>query len=370
MKLTAKTFAGLEDLLRQEIEALGGENVTAGRRVVEFEGDQQCLYRVLYESRYALTVLRPIWSFTAKDEQEAYRKAFSCDWAKYIEIEQTFAISPTVYSDIFTHSQYISLKMKDAICDRFRKKYSRRPSIDTESPDIKLDLYVNQDKFVISLDAAGEALYKRGYRREGHPAPLNEVLAAGIVGLSKWDGTKPLVDGMCGTGTICLEAAMQHCNVPAQILRRNWACMRWMDFDFSLWKKIVQEAKDRIKSSPTMLYGSDIQRSYVFTSFRSADLLEVGETVEFEKKDFFKLEPPAEGSTLIMNPPYGERMGEDINEMYSDIGDRLKNHWKGSTAFLFTGNQTAAKNVGLRTSAKIILFNGPIECRLLKFEMY
>lgn len=370
MKLTAKTFAGLEDLLKEEIISLGGKKVEAGKRVVEFEGDHKCLYRTLYESRYALTVLRPIWKFQARDEHMAYRKAFSCDWSRYIQLDQTFAISPTVYSDHFKHSQYISLKMKDAICDRFRKKFGRRPSIDTESPDVKLDLYVNRDQFVISLDAAGDALYKRGYRREGHPAPLNEVLAAGIVGLSRWDGSTPLADGMCGTGTICLEAAMKHLNIPVQTLRRNWACMRWTDFEYSLWKKVVQDAKSRIITSPTLIYGSDIQRSFVFTSFRSADLLELGETVHFEKKDFFKLSPPREDTTLIMNPPYGERMGQEINELYSDIGDRLKNYWKGSTAFLFTGNQTAAKNVGLRTSAKIPLYNGPIECRLLKFEMY
>lgn len=371
MKLTAKTFAGLEGLLEKEISALGGQKVQAGRRVVEFEGDLPCLYRILYQSRYALTVLRPIWRFKAKDEHQAYRKAYSCDWSRYFDVDQTFSISPTVNSDLFTHSQYISLKIKDAICDRFRKNFNRRPSIDREYPDVKLDLFVRQDEFVISMDAAGEALFKRGYRRDGHQAPLNEVLAAGIIGLAEWNGEAFLSDGMCGTGTLCLEAALKKYQVPVQILRRNWACMKWKDYDHGVWKAMEAEAKSKMTTPDSAtIFGSDLLRSAVFTADRSANLLEIHDACQFTKKNFFQLEPPSENGVLIMNPPYGERMGDEVEELYERIGDRLKHHWQGHTVFLFTGNIDAAKRVGLRTARKIPLFNGPIECRLLRYEMW
>lgn len=371
MKLTAKTFAGLEDLLVEEIKQLGGKAVEGGRRVVEFEGDTECLYRILYLSRYAITVLRPIWRFTADDEHQAYRKAYSCDWSRYFDVDQSFAISPTVFSDIFTHSQYISLKMKDAICDRFRKSFHRRPNVDPQNPDIRLDLYVQGNQFIISLDAAGDPLFKRGYRSEGHRAPLNEVLAAGIIGLSGWDRKAPFYDGMCGTGTLCLEATLMARQIPSQLLRRKWSCMKWKDFDYPLWKQMAAKANALITGPlEAPIRGSDKMRSSIMAAQRSVNWLDIAEDCHFEKADFFQLKPSTDHGYLIMNPPYGERFEADVEQLYGQIGDRLKHHWKGFKAFLFTGSQEGIKSVGLKTSQKTPLFNGPIECRLVGYELW
>ncbi|MDX1684064.1 MAG: class I SAM-dependent RNA methyltransferase [Saprospiraceae bacterium] len=365
----AKTFAGVEDLLMDEIKALGGKKATKGIRAVEFEGDHRCLYRVLYESRLATTVLRSLWRFTADDEHEAYRKAYACDWSRYFSVDQTFAISSTVSSDIFTHSQYISLKMKDAICDRFRKTFDRRPSVDTKSPDVRLNLHVQKNSFHISLDAAGDPLFKRGYRREGHRAPLNEILGSAMVQLSGWQPEQPFFDGMCGTGTIPIEAAMLACSLPSQYLRREFTVMNWPTFERSAWDKVKKEADDKIDIRPLHILGTDQSRNSVFTAFRSARMLDLSEAVDFQRVDFFRLKGKPE-SVLIMNPPYGERMGDEIEELYEKIGDRLKAEWTGSSAWLLTSNMDALKSVGLRTSKRIKLYNGPLECRFVKYEMY
>lgn len=369
MNLVAKTFAGVEELLLEELKTLGAKNATIGIRAVEFQGDDKCLYRVLYESRLATTVLRPIWKFTAKDEHEAYRKAYSCDWTRYFDVDQTFAISSSVSSNVFTHSQYISLKMKDAICDRFRKKHGRRPNVDTQTPDCRLNLHIYNDQFSISLDAAGSPLFKRGYRSEGHVAPLNEILGSAMVQLSGWTGEQPFYDGMCGTGTIPLEAAMYACNIPSQMLRRYFAIQQWPSFDKNLWDAVVEEAKSKMQIKQLTILGSDVSRKSTFTAFRSARNLGLDEIIDFQSIDFFRLSPQ-EPSTLIMNPPYGERIGDQIEELYEKIGNHLKRRWQGSTAWLLTSNREALKSIGLRTSRKIKLYNGPLECRFVKYEMY
>jgi putative N6-adenine-specific DNA methylase len=362
-------LAGLEELLAEEISSFGGVAVTPGLRAVEFESDNKGLYRTLYESRLASTVLRPIWKFQAIDENEAYRKAFACDWSRYFELGQTFSITTTVSSKYFTHSKYISLKMKDAICDRFRKLYGSRPNVDTQNPDIKLNLHVRDDAFTISMDAAGDPLFKRGYRTEGHMAPLNEILGAGIVALSGWDMKNPFYDGMCGTGTILIEAAMKASQMPAQILRDKFAVQNWVGFDRSLWQEVVAEANSRIKPLETKIFGYDKMRSAVNTTLDSLELLDLEENIEIEQDNFFELSPEVPG-TLVMNPPYGERIGDHIFELYKRIGDQLKTNWAGSTAWILSGNLDAVKNVGLKPSRKVPLFNGPIECRLVKFELY
>jgi putative N6-adenine-specific DNA methylase len=369
IKLIAKTFSGLEGLLAKEIRDLGGRNVEEGRRAVEFEGELETLYKIVYQSRLALTILRPIWRFQAKDEHTAYRKAYACDWSRYMDIDQTFAISSTVSSKYHTHSRYISLKLKDAICDRFRKMKGRRPNVDPADPDIRFNLYVQQDQFIVSLDAAGDPLFKRGYRREGHRAPLNEVLAAGIIAHTGWTGQQPLYDGMCGTGTLLLEGAMQACKMPAQIMRRHFAFQKWSNYDRKLWGQVVKEANERVEQRPGLCFGSDTLISAVRTTQRSASFLDLSETISAQRQSFFDLEPERPG-VLVMNPPYGERMGEEIEALYQQIGDRLKSHWKGSQAWLFTGNMDAIKSVGLRSSKKIPLYNGPIECRLVQYDMY
>ena len=369
MKLVAKTLAGLEELLEKELISLGAKKTKIVVRAVEFEGDDECLYRAMYECRLAVTILRPIWNFTAIDEHTAYRKAYACDWSRYFSVDQTFSISAAVHSDFFTHSQYISLKLKDAICDRFRKDYGRRPNVDTTDPDVRLNLRIYKDAFSISLDAAGAPLFKREYRREGHVAPLNEVLGAGMVQLSGWTPDQILHDGMCGTGTILLEAAMLAKNIPAQTLRRSFAFHRWPNFDRKLWHDVTEAAKGRIKDVELTLRGTDMMRSAVMAATRSGNLLGLSDELDVRKGDFFDFESP-EPVVLIMNPPYGERMGDKIEELYGDIGTHLKHQWIGSTAWLLSSNKEALKRVGLKPSKKITLFNGPLECQFCKFEMY
>lgn len=368
MKLVAKTYAGVEELLAEEIKALGGQKVNKVVRAVEFEGDHKCLYRVLYESRLATSVLRPIWRFEANDEHEAYRKAYSCDWTRYFDVDQTFAISSTVTSDIFTHSQYISLKLKDAICDRFRKKTGKRPNVDTRHPHIRLNLRIYKNTFSISLDASGDPLFKRGYRREGHLAPLNEILGNALVQMSGWQKEARLYDGMCGTGTIPIEAAMIACKIPSQYLRRDFSVVNWPDFDQDVMKK-VQDADALMSLDELRIYGSDKSREGIFNAYRSAKMLGLEEVIDFQTIDFFELRGKP-GSTLIMNPPYGERLGDNVEALYQKIGDHLKAHWKDCTAWMLTSNMEALKSVGLRTSKKIQVYNGPLECRFVKYEMY
>lgn len=370
MKLVAKTFAGVEPILLKEIQSLGGTNCKEVVRAVEFDGDDACLYRVLYQSRLATTVLRSLWRFKADDEFEAYRKAYACDWTRYFSVDQTFSISSAVHSDIFTHSQFIMLKMKDAICDRFRKATGRRPDISTKSPDVKLNLHVYKNQFTISLDAAGDPLYKRGYRREGHTAPLNEILGSALVEMSGWTPDLPLYDGMCGTGTILLEAAMKAKKIPAQFLRREFAVKNWPTFEKDLWQQIVEEANAKVQNIPLTIKGSDQSRESVFTAFRSSRLLDLPENITFDRVDFFRLKPEGDQGVLIMNPPYGERIGDEIAELYQRLGDQFKKQWTGHNAWLLTSNLDALKSVGLRTSKKIKLFNGPLECRFVKYEMY
>ena len=369
MKLVAKTLSGLEELLGEELVELGAQKVQPALRAVSFEGDHTCLYRVLYESRLASTVLRPVWKFKARDEHDAYRKAYACDWSRYFDVDQTFSITSTVSSDTFRHSKYIALKIKDAICDRFRKRYGKRPDVDTRQPDIKLNLHIRDNEFSIALDAAGDPLFKRGYRSEGHIAPLNEILGAGMVTLSGWDMKGPLYDGMCGTGTILIEAAMKATQIPAQILRQDFAVKNWADFDDQLWSAVQQEAKKKIVPLQARLIGRDKMKSAVRTTLHSFEMLGLQENINIEQGNFFEI-APTDASTLIMNPPYGERIGDHIFDMYKRIGDHLKTHWSGSTAWLLSGNLEAVKNVGLKPSQKIPLFNGPIECRMVKFELY
>ena len=371
MQLLVKTNHGLEEVLAKELERIGASKIELKKRAVSFEGDLKTLYRANHELRTALRILKPIHEFTAKSADELYKKSKAFDWSEIMTLNQTFAIDSRVYSDYFDHSKYVALRVKDAIADRFRKETGKRPNVDTRHPDVRIHVHVADRKVTFSLDSSGESLHKRAYRQKGHRAPLNEVLAAGMVLLTAWDGTSPLLDPMCGTGTIALEAAMIAANIPPGLMRAHYGFMNWPDFDQDLWAEVKNEAESRISKTNTLIYASDKNQRSINLARSAAGKLRLGNMIEISQQDVFQINGIENGGTIIMNPPYGERIQErDILDLYKRLGDHLKQQFNGYDAWIISSNKDALKNIGLRPSKKITLFNGPLECKFQKFEMY
>lgn len=380
MKLIAKTFAGLEDVLAKEIESIGGENIELTKRGVIYEGDKHLLYRSNLELRTALRILMPIHAFKAPNLDAFYKKVREIEWWKYMDLNTTFAVDAITRSAIFTHSQYVGLKTKDAIADQFRDKMNRRPSVDVEHPDVQINVHVHGDEFSISLDSSGDSLHKRGYRQDTVAAPLNEVLAAGMIKLAEWSGETDFVDAMCGSGTLLTEAALIAHRIPPQFRRNYFCCKHWLDFDKELWDKAVEESEShRVLDFKPKIMGSDFSGRSLSAAQKNIEAIGFNRKIKLEKLDFFTRSAPilvpradnTEGGTMIMNPPYDERLQlDDAIDFHKKIGDALKKNWKGWTVWVMTGNLEAAKFIGLRPRRKIHLFNGALECRLLKFEIY
>jgi putative N6-adenine-specific DNA methylase len=379
MKFLAKTFAGLEDVLANEIDQLGGQNIRIIKRGVEFEGDKRLLYRANLELRTALRVLMPIASFTAKHESVFYDNMKAIDWTQYMTVNQTFAVDAVVRSTIFTHSQYMGLKTKDALVDLFREKHFKRPNVNTITPDLLINVHINEEDVTVSLDSSGDALFKRGYRVDTLEAPINEVLAAGMLALSGWTPALPFMDAMCGSGTLLVEAAQKAYNIPPQYGRDYFCFKRWLDFDKALFDDIIKNQQTQINDFQYTIKGSDLSFQAIRISERNIEAAGLKGKIPLERKDFFKLIPetatdavlPAKNGVLIMNPPYDERMKmEDAQAYYKQIGDTMKKNWKGWDVWLISSNLEALKSIGLKTSRRISLLNGALECKFLKFEMY
>ena len=372
MKLLAKTLFGLEALLATEIEGLGGTNVVSLHRAVSFEGDLECLYKINHWSRLAIRVLKPFLEFSAHNETVLYKRLKRFDWTKLFGLEETFCIDSTVSSDIFKHSKYLSLKTKDAIVDLFRlKNEGRRPSIDIRNPDFKINVHCRQNEFTVSLDSSGASLHRRGYRQNDRQAPLNEILASGMILLSGWDGTIPLYDPMCGSGTLLTEAFLIAKNYPPRMNREDYSFIKWEDYDAKLWFRIREESLDMRKDIPLKLYGSDHNNGQLMETQSLINLLGYQKEITLDVKDFINSEPPYGEGLIITNPPYGERLDDgNIEEFYGQIGDTLKTHYSGWDAWLISSNKNALKKIGLRPSKKITLYNGSLECKFQKFEMY
>lgn len=370
--MLAKTFQGLEEVLAEELRELRARNVRPIRRGVEFEGDLLLLYRANLHLRTALRILRPIHSFRARNERQLYAGVQAVDWRQYLRLSQTFAIDPVVNSPIFRHSHFAGLKTKDAIVDQFRRHTGQRPSIDTRKPHLRISLHINDTQVSLSLDSSGQSLHKRGYRHSGHPAPLNEVLAAGLLKIAGWEGKGTLLDPMCGTGTIPIEAAMIAENRPPNLHRRQFGFHRWPDFDRATWNKTFAMAEENMRASTAKIYGRDVAGQSVRLATRQEKFAKLGGPLDFDKGDFFKqAAPDPDGGLLIMNPPYGERLQEtDMADFYKRIGDTFKQHYPGYTAWVFTSNVSALKRLGLRAEQKAMLHNGPLECRFQKYTLY
>jgi len=365
-------MAGLEDLLEEEIVQYGGVKTEKLKRAVSFEGDLASLYRVNYCSRLALRVLYPILQFRAHNETVLYKRLRRFDWTSLLDINETFRVNALVNSDKYRNSHYISLKTKDAIVDQFREKYnSRRPSIDLEHPDLIIDVYCNGLDFVISLDSSGDSLHKRGYRQSHRLAPLNEVLAAGMIAHSGWDPeSEELLDPMCGTGTLLIEAYMKAKNIPPQYHRERFAFMSWPRFDRSLWHKVKKAVDDNVNDTTPRIIGFDINRRQIEETQRGLDFIGYKE-IKITNTDFLKADAPSDKGTMITNPPYGLRVEhDDILQFYKEIGDTLKQKYAGWSAWILSGNKEAIKSVGLRTGKRLTLFNGPIECKYHRYDLY
>ncbi|MEL6676718.1 MAG: THUMP domain-containing protein [Bacteroidota bacterium] len=371
MEILAKTLYGLEGVLEAEIKALGGKDVKRLKRAVSFQGDKADLYAANLKLRTALRVLKPFLQFRAGHEDQLYRKIYAYDWSRQLKVKQTFAIDSITYSDKFRHSKYVAYKVKDAIVDQFRKKTGKRPSVDTQNPDLRINVHVYQQQFTISLDSSGEPLHKRGYRKKGHQAPLNEVLAAGMILLSGWQADRPFVDPMCGSGTLLMEAAMIARNMPPGLRRNQFGFMQWADYDEGLWKKLYQEARRAMVKAKVPIWGADVYEKAIHWSKLSRDNFGLEDTISLETRDFADLKAPFPEGLLMVNPPYGERLTKkDIEAFYQMIGDQLKQQFSGYDAWILSSNKEALKKIGLRPSTRLPLFNGSLECLFQHFELY
>lgn len=371
MKLIATTMAGLEPVLAEELRQLGAVQIEQLKRAVYFEGDLRLLYRANLELRTALRILKPIHSFRAHNEQELYRHIYDIDWRQYMGIKDTLAVDAAVNSPHFTHSRYVALKTKDAIVDRFRKEEGRRPNVALHRPSLRVNVHIYREECTVSLDSSEESLHKRGYRMDALEAPVNEVLAAGLVLLAGWQRDGAFVDPMCGSGTILIEAATYACNRAPQLQREYFGFKKWPDYDEALWGALLAAARRRVTNFEHGLYGYDL--SFKALKIAQHNCLAAGleGQVSVERRRFERLEPPAEEGLIIMNPPYDERLEiADIGAFYQMIGDRLKQAFSGYEAWIISSNKDALKRIGLRPSRKMTLFNGALECKYLQYQLY
>jgi putative N6-adenine-specific DNA methylase len=371
-KMLAKCLFGFEPVLAKELRNLGAKNVVEGVRNVTFEGDKGFMYKANIALRTAIKILIPITSFQVKNEHDLYKNLQKIRWEDYFEDQTTFAINSVIHSENFTNSLYVSLKSKDAIADYFRDKYGKRPDVDIKHPDVQFNIHIQHETCNVSLDSSGESLHKRGYKTDTNIAPINEVLAAGLILLSGYDGTQHFIDPMCGSGTILIEAAMISHNIPANLNRIEFGFEKWNDYDPELFKVIRESLLKKIRNSSEKIIGFDKAPSAVRKAEDNVKNAALEDFITIKKQDFFTSEKEVEGKTIVLfNPPYGERLEINVQEFYRQIGDTLKHGYPDTDAWFITSDfTTGLKSVGLRTSRKIKVFNGNLECRFVKYEMY
>jgi putative N6-adenine-specific DNA methylase len=373
-KMIAKTIFGLEEVLFQELQHLGAKDIEAHNRAVSFAGDIGFMYKANLCLRTALRVLVPFETFKVSDEKSLYDSIQSIDWEKYIDVTDTIAIDTVLNSDLFTHSQYLSQKAKDAIVDQFRAKHGERPSVDLDKPTIRINLHIYNDTCTVALDSSGESLHKRGYRDKTNLAPINEVLAAGLVLLTGWDKRTNFIDPMCGSGTILIEAALIANNIPPGYYREDYGFERWkkvMPFDEELWSVIFDAAINKITNHEQKIIGGELSPNVAKKAKENIKYAKVDDVVSVRNCDMKDFEVPSGRGIVVINPPYGERMVKDnIEELYKMMGDTFKKNFSGYDCWILSSNMEAFKHVGLRPSRKIALFNGQLECRFMKYEMY
>ncbi len=370
-KMLAKTFYGFEPMLAKELRNLGAGNVREGVRNVTFEGDTGFMYKANLSLRTALKIYKPIASFKVFNEKQLYQNVYRLDWPSFFHHEKTFAIDTTMSSDVFKNSMFVSQRVKDALVDKFRAVEHKRPSVNTQDSNVRINVHLYKNLCTVSLDSSGSSLHQRGYRIATNIAPINEVLAAGLLLASGWDGQTDFLDPMCGSGTFLIEAGMIACKIPPNINRKAYSFMHWKDYNAELHNKIVDASLNKAREFHHKIIGYDKAPSAVRKSLENVENANLDEYVTIERKDFFRTEKPVDSKLhMVFNPPYGERLQIDVEDFYGKIGDTFKQHYPGTDAWLITSNLEALKHIGLRPSRKIKTYNGKLESRLVKYEIY
>ncbi len=369
-EMIAKTFQGLEEVLAKELQDLGAEQVETITRGVRFWGDREMLYKANFKCRTALRILKPFYKFEAKDTDEVYNVVKAFDWSQYLSVKKTFAIDAVVYSETFRHSKFLAYKVKDAIADHFREKYGERPSVRITNPDVQLSIHVNQETCTLSLDSSGDPLYLRGYKVEQTEAPINEVLAAGMLKLAGWDGTTDFMDPMCGSGTIAIEAALMALNIAPGIYRKSFAFEKWADFDQSIMDKLYEDDSEEREFSHK-IYASDISSAALRVCEENVKRAGMSKYIEISHTPFQSVDRPDEPTMIMFNPPYGERIKPaSLATLYEEIGAKLKRDFTDMSAWIITVPCESTDRIGLRPSLKYHLLNGAIECEFRKYDMF
>ncbi len=369
-ELIAKTFMGLEPVLAKELTQLGANNVQIGRRMVSFTGDKEMMYRANFQLHTAIRILKPIRHFKAKSADDVYEEIKKTDWTEYLANDRTFAVDAVVFSEEFRHSKFLSYKVKDAIVDQLREKTGKRPNISVANPDIRLNIHVAEDQCTLSLDSSGESLHRRGYRQESVEAPLNEVLAAGMILMTGWRGDTDFIDPMCGSGTLLIEAALIARNMAPGLFRKEYAFEKWPDFDAELFDEIYNDDSQE-REFNHHIYGYDIDMKAVNTARLNAKAAGLSADITIEQQDFKDFTAPKNKSIIVTNPPYGERISTpDLLGTYRMIGERLKHQFKGNDAWVLSYREECFEQIGLKPSIKIPLYNGSLECEFRKYQMF
>tara|TARA_B100000900_G_scaffold56236_1_gene42028 strand:- start:2964 stop:4124 length:1161 start_codon:yes stop_codon:yes gene_type:complete len=367
--MIAKTMFGLEEVLMGELRTLGAQDIKKMNRAVSFKGDIGFLYKANLNLRTALRILKPIKYFQAYNDQELYKKLKEIDWFKIFKLNNTFSTSATTNSDTFSHSKFASLLLKDAIVDKFREKYSKRPNVDIKEADIHINLHIAKNTCTVSLDSSGISLHKRGYKVNSLEAPINEVLAAGLILLSDWDKKKDFHDPMCGSGTILIEAAMIAQNIPVNIFRKKFSFQNWNDFDSDLWEKIKDVSLNKEITFNGKISGGDISNKAINICKKNINNALMNNTIEAFQSDFFSTKIK-EDTFVLFNPPYGERLQLNNTNFYENTGNTLKHSYEGCNVWLISSDLLEMKFIGLKPTRKIKVMNGKLECSFRKFEIY
>lgn len=369
-ELIAKTFQGLEEVLAQELTELGANNVQIGRRMVSFTGDKEMMYRANFCLRTAVRILRPIKHFAASDADDVYAAVRSIDWSQYLDLHTTFAVDSVVYSQEFRHSKFVAYKVKDAIVDYFRETTGQRPNIRITNPDIKLNIHIAEERCTLSLDSSGDSLHLRGYRVATVDAPINEVLAAGLIKLSGWKCDTDFIDPFCGSGTLLVEAALMARNIYPGIFRKSFGFEKWKDFDRDLLDRIYNDDSEEREFSHH-IYGYDINLPAVEAATANAKSAGVADCITVSQRDIKKFTKPAAPAIIVTNPPYGERItSPDLLGLYRTIGERLKHEFDGGEAWIISYREECFAEIGLKPSIKIPLYNGALDCELRKYQIF
>ena len=369
-ELIAKTFQGLEEILAKELVSLGANNVQIGRRMVSFTGDNALMYKANFHLRTAVRILKPILHFKASDADEVYNVIKGVDWSEYLDENSTFSVDSVVYSDVFRHSKFVAYRVKDAIADYVNEKSGRRPSVRLNNPDLIFHIHIAQEDCTLAFDSSGESLHRRGYRVETGAAPINEVLAAGLIMLSGWNGECDFIDPMCGSGTLPIEAALIARNIAPGVYRKGYAFEKWRDFDSELFRSIYEDDSME-REFNHKIYGYDVDGRMVACARKNVKSAMMGDIIDIECRDIKDFEQPEKRAIMVVNPPYGERLVSDnLLQVYKDLGARLKHAFQGNEAWVISSSYDCFDQIGLKASARIPLYNGDLDCEFRKYELF